>query len=138
MTDSNTKNDFNRFAQAASDPAEYELFFFESLVEKNPDLHEALFPLAELYTYLGYFEKGLTVDTRLSQLFSDDPSVWYNLACSLSLCNKCTESIDALKRSLEIGFSNFELIQTDPDLNNIRSTNEYKNLFKDLLNNMRE
>jgi thiol-disulfide isomerase/thioredoxin len=73
----------------------------------------------------GEYEKGLQAFKELEKLVPDDPTTAYNLACSLSLLSKKEEALAYLKKSVELGFANQELFETDTDLNNIRDEKGY-------------
>lgn len=60
-------------------------------------------------------------------------SLWsYNLACALSLQNKKERALEALKKSIDLGFHDLEHIKADEDLNNLRALNAYEELLDDL------
>jgi len=123
-------NNFKKFSKSIKNPEEYELLFYEELIEKYPDFTEAFFPLAEQYTNTGKYDKGLEIDLKLSRSCPDDNSVWYNLACSFSLCGKPSEAAAALEKAFELGFDDMELIASDSDLDNLRNEPVFKNLMK--------
>jgi tetratricopeptide (TPR) repeat protein len=100
---------------------DFEIGFFESVLEKNRDSVSALFSLGELYTQNGDYAEGLAVDERLSALFPFDPTVRYNLACSLSLLDRCDDALEALRKSINLGYDDFETLQNDTDLDNVRN-----------------
>jgi len=129
--------DFKKFKQSVSGKEKYELYFFESLLEKYPDFTDVLFPLADLYTALGLFEKGLELDLKLSVMYPDDESVWYNLSCSFSLCGKIDDALDALEKAIKIGWDDAEHIINDHDLDNIKHTLRYNILLNYLINKKR-
>ncbi len=108
---------------------DFEIYFYERLLSAYPDFSDVLIPLAEAYTRRGLHDKGLAVDLRLTQLRSQDPVAWYNLACSYSLLKRLHESIEALRRSFELGYADFNHLRRDPDLTNIRQVPEYKQLM---------
>jgi tetratricopeptide (TPR) repeat protein len=112
-----------------SDP-QFEIVFYESLLKKTPNFIEALLCLGDLYTQQGFYEKGLRVDERLAELRPDDPTVFYNLACSYSLMNEVAAAEGAIKRSIELGYEDFEHMQKDPDLLNLLSSEEFQAYFK--------
>ena len=107
----------------------YEITFYEKLLEKHPDYTEALSLLSELYTKTGQHEKGLTADLRLSQLRPEDPIVHYNLACSYSLLCHPKEALEALERSISLGYSDFDFLQNDKDLQSLREDPRYRALL---------
>jgi tetratricopeptide (TPR) repeat protein len=55
-------------------------------------------------------------------------SHYYNMACLYSLMNKPDEANTYLKKCIDGGYAK-KYVQTDPDLENIRSTQEYKDLI---------
>ncbi len=107
----------------------FEIEFFEKLIEEKTDFVDVLIPLAEAYTKAGAYSKGLAVDKRLSELRPDDAIVHYNLACSFSLTGKINEAIEALKKAVELGYDDFDYMDIDQDLLNVRDNNRYKEIF---------
>ncbi len=107
----------------------FEIEFFEKLVEEKPDFVDVLIPLAEAYTKTGDYGRGLAVDKRLSELRPDDAIVYYNLACSFSLTGKINEAIEALKKAVNLGYDDFDYMNIDQDLLNVRNNNRYKEIF---------
>ena len=110
------------------DKLDFEISFYEELLEKRPDFVDALILLGELYTKKGLYSNGLSVDRRLAQLRPDEPVVHYNLACSYSLLNKTDEALASLKRAVQLGYTEFDFMEGDKDLNNIRQDQRYKEL----------
>ncbi len=98
----------------------FQIKFIESVIERKPDFIEALMALGDLYTKKGLFQKGLDMDLKLSELRPDDPFVYYNLSCSYSLMNNLDEAFRTIKLALEYGYDNFEYLQYDSDLKNLR------------------
>jgi len=80
--------------------------------------------LKKYSTAIDYYKKAIEVN------FEYSPVAYYNIACSYSLTNNKTTSLKHLEESLKNGFNNSELIKLDPDLDNIRSTPEFKALIK--------
>lgn len=100
--------------------ADFEIQFYEGLIKKKPDFAEALTALGDLYTQKGYYEKGLTIDRKLSILRPEDPNVLYNLACSYSLVNNIEAALTTLQRAIASGYNDFVYLQQDSDLENLR------------------
>ncbi|MCG2711113.1 MAG: hypothetical protein L6416_02130 [Candidatus Omnitrophica bacterium] len=107
----------------------FEIEFFEKLIEEKSDFIDVLIPLAEAYTKAGDYGKGLAVDKRLSELRPDDYIVHYNLACSFSLTGKINEAIEALKKAVNLGYDDFDYMDIDQDLLNVRDDNRYEEIF---------
>lgn len=105
---------------------EFEVRFYEKLLTAYPDFIDVLMPLGHAYTKLGRYEHGLQVDLRLTQLRSQDPVTWYNLACSYSLLKRLDDSIGALRRAVELGYTDLTALRNDPDLHNLRQSPQYR------------
>ena len=107
----------------------FEIEFFEKLIREKPDFVDVLIPLAEAYTKTGDYDRGLIVDKRLSKLRPDDAIVHYNLACSFSLTDKINEAIGTLKKAVNLGYDDFDYMNIDTDLSNVRNNTGYKEIF---------
>jgi tetratricopeptide (TPR) repeat protein len=93
----------------------------------NPDV---LQKLAVLYVYKGEKEKALDLLFQLVKIQPDKPDGYYNIACIYAKDKKLDKSIEWLTKSINKGFKNWALLQRDKDLDNLRSTQFYKNLIK--------
>jgi predicted esterase len=72
----------------------------------------------------------VAVSYELANMIRDDNAVvWYNLACVRALTGQKKEAVEALRRALENGFQNWELIQNDPDLDSIRKRDDFAQLM---------
>jgi len=101
------------------DDIEFEIKFYEGVLEKKGDFYQALTALGDLYTKSGMIEKGLDVDQRLAKIRPQDPIVLYNLSCSYSLLGMIDEAFEAMKFSIEQGYRDFSYLEKDSDLNNL-------------------
>lgn len=102
------------------DDLEFEIEFFESIVEQNPDYHECMMALGNAYTLKGDYHRGLEIDQRLAEIRPRDKLVFYNLACSLSLLQRLDDAFDALERAIELGYLDYDYMLKDDDLANLR------------------
>ena len=68
-------------------------------------------------------EKALTKTT-------EDPWSYYNLACAWSLASNTDKGITYLKNALEKGFKDYDHIQQDNDIANLKKTQEFNTLMK--------
>ena len=113
------------------DPADLvEMDFLERVMGRLPQDVDVLEALGDLYTRVGRYEDGLEVDRKLSKLEPDDMTIWYNLACSLALLNRRDSALQALKRAIELGYSDHEWMSRDHDLQSLREDREFKSLLK--------
>ncbi|XP_022730883.1 protein MET1, chloroplastic isoform X2 [Durio zibethinus] len=56
--------------------------------------------------------------------------VSYNVACSYSKLNQIQAGLSALENALQAGFEDFKRIRTDPDLANLKTSEEFEPLLK--------
>ena len=110
---------------------DFEISFYEKLLCDRPDFVNALIALGDAYTKKGRYEDGLKIDEKLSKLKPDDPTVFYNLACSYSLLKMAEPCLLALKKAIQLGYRDFAFMEKDPDLEFIRKDPRYKELFSE-------
>ena len=108
---------------------DFELHFYERLIEKKPDFIEALSALGDLYTKKGLYEKGLNIDERLTQLRPEDSTVLYNLACSYSLLKSMDKALETIKKAIRYGYDDFDHLLADKDLINLRQDARFQEYF---------
>jgi len=96
----------------------------------KPDNPESLKRLAALYSTRGENEKALDVLYSLVKIQPENPDGYYNVACVLAKDRKVSESIEWLKKSVDKGFRSWDLLKKDPDLQNLRNTEYYRELVK--------
>ncbi|MBF0483907.1 MAG: hypothetical protein HQL25_04280 [Candidatus Omnitrophica bacterium] len=108
---------------------EFEKKFYEGILQKTPNFIEALVALGDLYTQLGELENGLIIDEKLSKLRADDEFVLYNLACSYSLLNHVDKALVTIKKAIKCGYDDFDFMQTDADLHNLRKDHRFQSYF---------
>ncbi|MDP2938645.1 MAG: hypothetical protein Q8O13_00970 [Candidatus Omnitrophota bacterium] len=111
---------------------DFEIQFYEGVLNKKPNFIQALFALGDSYTKRGFFEKGLAIDKRLTCLKPEEPIVWYNLACSYALLNDIDKSLEALNKSINLGYNDFDFMLRDPDLKNLQKDSRFVNLIASL------
>jgi len=67
---------------------------------------------------------------ELATMIRDDNAVvWYNLACVRALLGQKSAAVEALAKSLELGFNNSKLLETDTDLDPLRKRDDFKALM---------
>ena len=109
-----------------SDDLDFEIRFYEGILEKKGDFFQALMALGNLYTQKGLYQKGLAVDEKLARLRPKDPLVLYNLACSYSLLNKISQAFKAMKDAFSCGYNDFDYLENDGDLANLLKDTRFK------------
>jgi tetratricopeptide (TPR) repeat protein len=116
-------------AAAPQGQREFEIEFFEGIVARQADYWEALSVLANHYTSAKRYADGLAVDERLAHLRPQDAVVYYNLACSYSLVGEVPNALEALEKSLDLGYRDFLHIMRDKDLSELRKDRRFKHLL---------
>jgi tetratricopeptide (TPR) repeat protein len=118
---------------ADGEDLDFEIAFFEAILQKLPNSVDVLMALSNNYTRQGLFEKGMTMDKRLCKIRTRDPIVRYNLACSYSLLGQLDESFDALQQAVTLGYRDLAFLQKDPDLEGMRRDPRYARFLERLL-----
>lgn len=116
----------SRSAREQSRALDIQIQFMEGVVKRDPAYVEALQLLGDNYTKRGRYSEGLGVDERLAALEPHNPLVFYNLACSYSLLDRCDDAADALERALNLGYRDFKWMAKDTDLKKLRAHSRYK------------
>ncbi|MFC1528127.1 tetratricopeptide repeat protein, partial [Candidatus Neomarinimicrobiota bacterium] len=96
----------------------------------NPSIKEAKARIG----YLSLITKNYSLSkSYLEQAIQMDPineGNYYNYTCLLSLQGDIQESLDMLEKTLRLGYLNFDWLESDSDLNNLRNDPKYKILLK--------
>jgi hypothetical protein len=104
---------------------DFELEFFDRILAHSPDYVDVLRAQASNLCSKGLHSRGLAADRRIVQLRPNDPTAYYNLACSYSRMQMNGAAIDALHSCLKLGFCDFEQIMSDPDLESLRKDSRF-------------
>jgi len=97
-----------------------EMNFLEQVRRRCPAYRPVNEVLGDLYTKVGRFEDGLSVDLTLTKTHPEDPYVWYNLGCSYALTGHADDAFVALSRAVDLGYGDFEWFMKDDNLTSIR------------------
>ena len=108
----------------------FEITFYERLVSGKQNFADALIPLANAYTRVGLYEKGLEIDKRLAKLKPNDETIHYNLACSYSLLGITDKALEALEKSFQLGYRDLNHLRKDKDLNNLKNDARFAKLLE--------
>ena len=102
------------------------VILYTKALHHNKNFKEALINLSTAYMKTMVFEKALkTLKTGQSQ-FPQEPLFDYNFACYHSLRKDLVSGLFALKQAVKKGFKQLKRIENDPDLINLRQSEEYK------------
>jgi len=120
-----------RLSKRKRENLDFEISFYEGILQHNPDYIEVLIQLGDVYTKRGFYKNGLEVDLKLSRLCPQDPVVHYNLACSYSLVGETEKALETLKKAIQLGYTDFDYMEKDPDLESLRNDSRYKELIEE-------
>jgi tetratricopeptide (TPR) repeat protein len=109
--------------------SQFEINLYETSLKDNPKNLEALVALGHAYTKVGQNEKALGIDKQIVNLLPEDPTARYNLACDYSLLNMNDDALNALELAFLLGYHDFEHLEKDMDLNNLRQDQRYHELL---------
>lgn len=111
---------------------DFEINFFESILKKDPKYIDVIELLGELYTRNGRISDGLRMDRKLVRLMPESPNAFYNLACSLALKKRKSEAMNTLHKALALGYSDFDWLMQDPDLESLKDHPEFQKLLAEI------
>lgn len=106
--------------------------FLETEIARHPENLGAWIELGHVYTRAGRFEEGLAVDLELVRRAPQDPTVRYNLACSLALLRRKEEALDALEQAVALGYEDPEHLLADLDLASLREEARFRGIVRGL------
>ncbi|MDQ7779416.1 MAG: PHB depolymerase family esterase [Planctomycetota bacterium] len=78
------------------------------------------------------YEKAISSFEKAVALNALEPSAFYNIACCYSLLDKKKEAVEWLQTSVDKGWDDFDHMQQDADLANIRAEQGYQKILTDL------
>jgi tetratricopeptide (TPR) repeat protein len=110
---------------------DFELDFFEVVLQRNPDFVDVLRVHGNNLTLKGRYVEGLKIDRRLVDLRPHDALAHYNLACSFSLLKKIDQAVRALRKAVELGYRDFRYMREDPDLAAVRKDGRFRQLMRE-------
>jgi len=103
------------------------------IVRRDPKYVEALQVLSANYMRRGDHVEGLKVDRKLVRLAPQDPTILYNLACSLCLNQRRKQALVALNKAIDCGFDDYHLLMRDPDLDDLRRESHFDQIRERIL-----
>ena len=115
----------------SNDP-QFEIEFYESVLRHDPSYTDVIELLGGLYTKQGRIAEGLKMDRRLVRLQPENPTAHYNLACSLALSKRRSDAMSSLKRAVALGYTDFDWMTQDPDLEGLKDHPEFVRLLDQL------
>ena len=117
---------------AKSDDPDFEMRFFESVLKRDAAYTEVVELLGNLYTKNGRIVDGLKMDRRLVRLLPKNATAHYNLACSLALLKRKAAALRSLRQAVQLGYTDFDWMQQDPDLDGLKKDPAFNSLLEQL------
>jgi tetratricopeptide (TPR) repeat protein len=99
---------------------------YKKALHHNKTLKEAVINLSTAYMKNLNFDEALETLNMGIALDSTNPHIHYNYACYYSLTGQPKASMEKLQKAIRLGFTNFKQIETDPDLEKLRQSPEFK------------
>jgi len=103
---------------------------FSVAIQKDPNYAEAYSNRAAAYMQQKKFNKAEEDLRRAKELSPDSPSVRYNYASLHSLKGNVDLALDEVDAALTKGFSDYDALRFDPDLNNVRKHPEFRKILE--------
>lgn len=103
---------------------------YEKAIHHNKAFKEAIINLSTAFMKNQAFDKALETLQAGQLQFPQDSLIDYNLACYYSLTGNLEPGLSALQRAVEKGYKQFEQMESDADLENLRQSEGYKNWKK--------
>ena len=115
---------------------EFEVRYLRAFLERTGPAHPlyrgALAELAQALTEVGALEDGLAADRELARLDPENPTVHYNVACSLALLGRPDAALEALEHAVTLGYDDPEHLAADEDLLSLREEGRFVALVRRL------
>jgi hypothetical protein len=93
---------------------------------------ETLYYLTQEFFTIERFGHARSALKLAISIFDDRPAPWYNLACAEARLGHDDAAIDALVATIERGFAQTDLIETDSDLDPLRQNSRFQQLLAGL------
>ncbi|UCH84939.1 MAG: tetratricopeptide repeat protein [Candidatus Latescibacterota bacterium] len=101
-------------------------------LELIPDDPVTLSRFSVIYTLFGDRDKAYNAVSRILVNDPDDGLVLYNCAATFALLDDVPMALECLRKALASGYKNIrEWINSDPDFDDLRKTQEFKDLLKE-------
>jgi tetratricopeptide (TPR) repeat protein len=103
---------------------------FSVAIQKDPNYAEAYSNRAVAYMQQKKFNKAEEDLRRAKELSPDSASIRYNYASLHSLKGNVDLALDEIDAALTKGFSDYDALRRDPDLENLRRDPEYRKILE--------
>jgi tetratricopeptide (TPR) repeat protein len=101
---------------------------YKMALHHNNRFEEAYVNLSTAYLNKEKFKLSLQTLKTLESINPKHPLLHYNFSCYYSLLGDIEKGIGSLKKAIKNGFKNHKILKTDPHIENLRQSNEFKEL----------
>lgn len=105
---------------------EQALYHYQSALSVDPGFIQAMNNLAFIYVRRAEYEKAHGLFKKMLEIQPDSGDIYYDIACLYAKQNKVEESIHWLKKAIKKGYTNWDIIKTDKNLENVRSSSYFQ------------
>jgi len=99
---------------------------YKMALHHDPALNEVYINMSTAYLQGQQYEEARQTLETFKARAPNHPHLYYNLACYYSLTHQEAASLEAIQQSMKLGYPQREDIHSDPDLENLRQTPEFK------------
>jgi len=103
---------------------------YKKALELDPEFLPALNNLALVTAANKEYDRALALFLDVLNSHPNDAETHFNIACMYSQLNRVDESLAYLKKAIDKGYTNWQRIKRDSDLDNIRDSLAYKELIQ--------
>ena len=103
---------------------------YKKALELDPKFLPALNNLALVTAANKEYDRALALFLDILNSRPNDAETHFNIACMYSQLNRVDESLAYLKKAIDKGYTNWQRIKRDSDLDNIRDSSAYKELIQ--------
>ncbi|MEM8733903.1 MAG: M56 family metallopeptidase [Planctomycetota bacterium] len=102
------------------------------IVEDDPQDASAIFYLGYALHADGQWKKAITFHERATKFAGTRPAALYNWGCALALLGKEEAALEKIRSSIQAGFVVGSSLEIDPDLKELRNSDDFKKLVKQI------
>jgi tetratricopeptide (TPR) repeat protein len=98
---------------------------YDIAIKAKPGYEKAFFNRGNAYYAKGKYDEAIADYTKTVELNPKNPHPYYNMACIFSV-----RACELLRKSVENGFKDWNDMEKDADLDNIRNSSCYREIMK--------
>ena len=106
---------------------------YNMALHHNNRFEEAYINLSTAYLNKKNFKLSLKTLNTLESINPNHPLLHYNFSCYYALLGNIPKGIESLNQAIANGFKNHQILETDPDIENLRQNPRFKELQSLLL-----